>query len=243
MPRSGPPPSPLKLEAAAGPRSTAFEALRLAGRAHLRLLAAVTSWTRYPWDDAGMLAQRMASLVGKDRRAALLRASGFPPRDGPGAGPITERVASGILEALVGAYALELGGDLLSICRAWHWLTGSDEFAPAVPRVAATGPRFYGRTPTYVHFRGLLRDGVPTLEVHYQESGVMLYQRPSLESGGVGAELMPEVPDAAWRDLSFDPEAGTFTSAHLLQPDHRAVPSPARWSTGFGGHPCADWCP
>ena len=182
----------------------------------LRLLATAAARNGFPYEDAASLALRVATLLDKGRCAALLRASGFPPRSGLAAPfPQAGDVAAGTLEALAGAYFLELGGDAFSVTKFWELLAGSPELAPALPTVARTSRRFRGNTPTHEHLQEVLCDGVPTLEVCYQGTDTLRYCRPAVDTGGCGAEFVTSCVDPRWAPIVFDPP-----------PEHVPVPGP-----------------
>ena len=55
-----------------------------------------------------------------------------------------EAEAAARLEALLGAYALELGGDLYSAIKCWQWLAKEGELAMATRYIAGTGHKVPG---------------------------------------------------------------------------------------------------
>ena len=158
----GPAPSPLKLEAVADRVSPAFEALQLHGRANLRMLAAVELHVQHPLDDARLLERRVEEFAGNARCAALLLASGFLG----GASvrqPLTDTAeAAALTEALLGAYALELGGDRYSAIKCWEWLAKEDGMAMAGRYFAGTDRKYLGRTQTYESLTEKMVNGAPT---------------------------------------------------------------------------------
>ena len=227
----GPAPSPLKLEAVADRVSPAFEALRLYGRASLRMLTALAQHMQHPLDDAGILERHLDEVLSEDRCAALIRASGF--LDGASAELCAEDDAGAAarLEALLGAYALELGGDYYSVMKCWQWLAGEDELAPATWFIASTRVRRYmGRTPTYETFREIVVEGAPTLQVYYKDKGTTLYQRPVIHQGmghgSVGTEKVEDVPEATWQEVEYDPGCDALTSPAFLYKNGNKQPLP-----------------
>ena len=235
----GPAPSPLKLEAVADRISPAFEALRLHGRANLRMLTAVALHAQRPLDDAGLLERHLEEVVGVDRCAALLLASGFTDGASMELAPEDKAEAAARLEALLGAYTLELGGDRYSASKCWEWLAKQDELEMAMRCIAGTGRKYLGRTPTYEQFREVMADGVPTLEVYYSEKGTVLYRRPvigrGMGRGSIGRERVVDVPEATWLEVEYDFVRDTFVSPAFLYKDGKkqALPNKiANWLHG-----------
>ena len=228
-----PAPSPLKLQAVTEVGDPAHTALQLHGGAQLRMLAAFSLHAEHPADDAGLLARRVAAITGPARCAALLLASDLP--NGAGVAPSSEQAAASSVEALIGAYSLEFGGDPYATCKCWEWLAGDDELAGSLMFVASTAPKWQGRTPTYQYFRETEVDGAPTLEVYFPGKGTVLYQRPVVETGGAGTEKMADAPAAMWLGIDFDPVLGTFVSGSMLQENNTRMALPNkvwRWLRG-----------
>ena len=237
----GPAPSPLRLEAVADRVSPAFEALRLYGRACLRMLTALARHVQHPLDDAGILERHLDEVLSNGRCAALIRISGF-------LGSASVKVCAGDsaeaaarLEALLGAYALEPGGEYCSVIRCWQWLTGEDELAMATRLIASSSLKYLGRTPTYETLREIMVDGIPTLEVYYRGKGTALYQRPVVPQGrghgSVGTEKVLDVPEATWQEVEYDPGCNTFISPAFLYEDGRRQPLPNKIAGYLRGEP------
>ena len=144
---------------------------------------------------------------------------------------ISKEDAAEMLLALVGTHKLE--SDMFSVVRLWQWVargrtgrTGEDALLRANNHTAGC-PRYLGRTPSYIEFGEVMfpedeKDGGPQLMVRYQEYDDAIYRW----FGSKAQEKRPEMPDADWATLVWDPMLATFCSPSMLRADGRRRPLP-----------------
>jgi len=142
-----PSPSPLKLQAVFGEKEAdqlACEALSFAGDGALQLMAALSVYSRHPWDGARQLERKMAAYLDERRLVVLLKNSRLLTACGRNVARPEE--ATKILRALVGAHLLE--ADVFAVHKLWHWLTGEPELWHSLLHLGGSTP-FLGRTESY----------------------------------------------------------------------------------------------
>ena len=128
----------------------AREALSIVGAGVLQLMSALAAYAGNPWGTAGQLKARAGDMVKAERLALLLRESRL--LDISGRAVPSQKEAATMLEALVGSHRLE--ADFYSVAKLWEWLTGQNEFGPALLHLGGAEP-FFGRTETYTeHWEG-----------------------------------------------------------------------------------------
>ena len=212
----------------------AFEALQLWGQTILQLLFSVVLFVEHPFDDAGLLNQRVQKARGDERLAALITNSGILaetlPDEGwePESDGIDAELAAGMLKALVGAYVSEKGGDFYSVVKLWEWLgerftpgaDGNDELKTAIRYLSCATQTFNGRTPTYEHFSEIDYEGEKVLQVYYENRGTVLYRRPDVGKGrSHGQKLLRYAPEERWKHVSWDCHQAAFVSPSLQELD------------------------
>ena len=206
-----PVPSPLKLEAVACEsgsfEGSSFEVLRMFGRVTLEMLGALTAFGENTVDGPEMLEQRVRALIGEERCKALIHESANYRTflQAMAVCRVSEDLAVGYVEALLGAFACEDdGGDSYSVCMCWEWLVDSNEITDGSLMYANYRTQNPGSTADIEYFREAEVEGVPTLQVYYKDYGNVWYQRPVVEIGGIGLELRKDVHGSTWLPLVWD---------------------------------------
>ena len=244
-----PAPNPMKLEAVFGEArasADAREALSVAGAGALQLMAALAAYAKNPWDTAEQLKARAGNAIKEERLALLLVQSRLP--DICRRSVSSQREAATMLEALVGAHRLE--ADFFSVAKLWQWLTGTNEFAPALLHLGGS-KSFLGRTESYTELwegelqqlRQLITVPESALSPDEEErSGALLlvryvnyddaiYRRTSV----CGEELRPDTQDARWERVVWDPNIGTYCSPSMKDSQGRCKPLPNKVTAWLRG--------
>ena len=157
--------------------------------------------------------------------------------------------AAEMLLALVGAQKLE--SDMFSVVQLWNFFSGTDSLSSANLHTAGC-PRYVGRTLSYMEFAeavfpvGEREDSVeavhdgevasshkcrPYLVVRYEDSDDVHYRWKGIRP----EERRPEMRNATWQELIWDPVLSTFCSPSMLQRNGRNIPLPnkvAAWLRG-----------
>ena len=240
-----PVPSPLRLEVVlgggCGSGHDAFSTLELIGSSVLKLLFSIAMYIDRPFDDAKQLSNRINGAVRKERLGELFMKSQLscnilesenwcPCKDG-----ISLDKAANMLNALVGAYASELGGGFYSIAKLWTWIcesAGMDEsvqsckadLSKAVQFLSCAAPVFKGDTPTYEYFYQRDKCGVLELVVKYEESGLeMAYRRPGTSEHPYGVEVDCVDEDGNERPVRYDSGRVAWQSPTMMDQDEKVV--------------------
>ena len=224
-----PAPNPMKLKVVFSEESVdadARQALSIAGAGALQFMAVLAAYTENPWNTVEQLKALAGDVIKEERLALLLVNSHL--LDTCGRSVASQKEAATILEALVGAHLLE--ADFFSVAKLWEWLTGYNEFGPALLHLGGSRP-FSGRTESYTE----LWEGEPEqlrklitipksacvpgeeeradalLLVRYVDYDDAIYRR----TGVCGEELRPDTQDARWERVVWDPNLGTYCSPSM----------------------------
>lgn len=141
--------------------------------------------------------------------------------------------AASMIEALVGAYVGEIGGDFYSIVKLWEWLHESadrDESVQAykaginkaVQFLTCATPFYKGRTPTYEYFYQDHSRGVLELYVKYEDRrSEMAYRRHGTSAHPYGVEVGPEEDGKNEHPLRYDFGRAVWQSPTIMDHDEK----------------------
>ena len=224
-------PNPLRMEAVLGSDwgIEALDTLQFLGRKVLKLFFSIVCFVKHPFDDAALLTRRSRAARVDERLAALFVHSGLLQEIQPVLGwkpqvdGIDIETAAGTLNALVGAFMTERGGDFFSVAKLWQWLlrttdaAGCDELKTAVKYLCCATKAFKGRTPTYETLCEVEYDGRVCLQINYALYGTVLYCRPDVAKNRFhGQELLLSGTGKCWENVVYDSRLGSFVSPSLV---------------------------
>ena len=223
-------PTPLRLEVVMGNRLgnlRAFQTLQILGASVLRLLFAITHYVSHPFGSASNLSEMTELALQEARLAALAQQAGIlkEASSGPNTGTMEGKVAAETLQALMGAYAAERGGDYYSVLRMWEWICeGETDYTSANPGRAirylyGVTNTFDGRTFTYETYKETSIEGEIMLQVYYPDWGTIHYSRANPLRSRPQARERATSAGGQWKDIPYSLDAASFLSPHMWTPN------------------------